>query len=569
MFGSIRRHSKWLWFPIIILVILSFVWYMGPSSSSSGGISMGGRGSYGTINGRPLSREEVNEAHQEARLQFFLYTQSWPEESPAARQMFDAERQVAERLVLIDKLRQFKVQVDDRAVAAWIAQQFRDPQRGVVNLDYYRQFIERGLRRGGLSEDTFRRFARHEVGIRHLISMGGMAGSLLPPREAERAFRRENEQLTVQLAVFSSSNYLAEVIVTPEAITNFFTLESARYRAPDRVRVSYVRFASTNHLGDADRQLDAIPDLSVQLEAEYRQRGTNTFLDAAGEVLSQEAAVARLREEFRDRIALMRARQVALDFGEELLALYEEHPEQHDHLEKVAEAKGLPSAVTEPFARFERPVGLAVPMNFSQAAFELSPASPLSLDPVSGEDGVYLLGYKERISGQIPDLEEVRLAVTADYRRREARNLAREAAQRFQAALTNGIAQGRSFDAISEELGVVPVRPAPFARSTQTLPALPAGVDLPQLKGIALDLKPNEVSAVEDTRDGGAVVVHLITREPVDESRVAAELAGFTDELRSERRQAAIGEWFRRELELARVSGLPEELRGSRRSEEP
>lgn len=558
MFGTIRRHQSWLWLVIIVLVIISFVWYMGPSSGGPG--PGGGSGVYGYVNGEPISRERLMEAYNEARLQFFLYAQAWPEDSPAARQMFDAERQVAERLVMIDKLKALGITVDDRAAAQWLARFFTNSKTGTFDPQLYQQFVSTVLKRGKISEPAFREFARHQVGLQHLMELGGLSGSLVTPAQAEQTFRRETEQLTAELAVFSSSNYLAEVQVTPEALEAFFNQEAARYRVPDKVQVSYVRFASTNYLGEADVRLAGQTNLNLQLEAMYLQRGTNAFRSPEGEPLSPEAAKEKLKEEMRDNIALALAQRDSTAFGERLLSLYEAEPSQTDHLEKLAAESGLPTGVTEPFTRFARPPGLSVGVDFAQAAFDLSTNQPMSLKPLTGQDGVYLMALKERLEGYVPPLDEVRESVTSDFRRSEARRLARAAAKQFVETARAQLKEGSDFASLCAAAGVAPMKPQPFSRRTQSLPGLGVEVTFRQLQSVASELKTGELSEVNETAEG-AMVVYVAGREPASEDQVKAELAAYAEELRDTRRREALTEWFRSELDLAQVGGLPEELR--------
>jgi hypothetical protein len=566
MFATIRKNLKWLWIVVIVLVTVSFVVYMGPTSGMQGGPT--GSGVYGYVNGRPVNRDRFMEAWQEARLQFFLYTQVWPEDSPAARQMFDAERQVAERLTMMDKLEALKVHVDDRSVAQWLAQVFRDQQTGGFNSQQYRQFIDQGLRRGGIPEAAFRQFARREVGMRHLMELGGLTGSLIPPDEAKLQFRLQNEQIQTAVALFSLDSQRASVSITPEGLTNFFNQEAARYRVPDKVRVGYALFPATNYLDRAETEMAAHPNLALQLESIYLQRGTNSFRDDTGAVMTPQAAQEQLRDEMRHQSALAIAHRESTTFGERLLARYEADPTRDDHLESLAADHQLPSGVTEPFARFETPPGLQVGTEFAQAAFNLSPVQPMSLEPVVGRDGVYLMVLKERVPGYVPPLDQIRPQVLADFEQSEARRLAREAAHTFLTSATQALADGKQFEDLAEASGVTLARPPAFSSSTRSLPGLTADIDFRQLQTAALDLRAGELSQVLETRDG-AMIACVLSRQPVEESRLETELEAFLVDLRQQRRQEALSEWFRKELELAQVRGLPDELRSSRDSDEP
>lgn len=563
MFATIRRHQKWLWLVVIVGVIVPFVLIMDPTYSGRGtGAGRGGGGNFGYVNGRPITREEFSDAYAEARLQFFFYARSWPEENEMSRQMFDADRQVTERLFMIEQLRGLNIEANDAAVADWIAQIFRD-ERGVLNLESYRQFVERGLRRGGLTEADFRRFARHEVGIRQLYKLGGMTGSLISPREAAQAFRQENEQITAEIALFSLSNHLAEVLVTPEALGAYFTNQEARYRVPEKVQVSYVRFASSNYLAEADQQLSQRTNLNAELDALYRQRGPDSFKDPANVTMPEEAAKRQLREEQRKLVALGAAHQNAMAFAEELYGLFEKQPGQLDNLERLAAAKNLLSAVSESFTRMRPPAGLGLPTDFAQKAFDLSTNQPMIGEPILSEEAVYIVTLKDRIPSRPSTLEEVRITVTTDFRQAEAREMALRAAQKFHAAVTNGLAEGRTFGAICQETGVQPIKPPAFSRASQTLPELAGRVDLNQLQEVVGDLQAGESSDLRRTRDG-AMVVHVAARQPVDEKRLKDELPEFLETLREQQRRQAFEEWFRHELEMAQISGLPE-LGSSRR----
>ena len=55
--------------------------------------------------------------------------------------------------------------------------------------------------------------------------------------EAEAAYRQENEQLSTEVVLYSVSNYLAGVEVTPATLGQFYTNNMSLYRIPDRVQV--------------------------------------------------------------------------------------------------------------------------------------------------------------------------------------------------------------------------------------------------------------------------------------------------------------------------------------------
>lgn len=560
MFASIRRHQKWLWLVIIVLVIISFVIYFDPtySSRSSRGSGAGGAGDYGYINDRPLSREELLEAHQEVRLRFRVFsgTGQWPEEDEFGRQQFNPDGQAQQRLILIEKLKDLNVQVTDEAAANWIANVFRDRDQGKFRLEIYQQFVQRVLAPARYTEADFQRFVRHEVGIQHLFALGSVSGSFVTPREAEALFRKENEQMMAEAVLFPASNYLASVTINDAALQQFYTNNMARYRTPERVQVSYVRYDATNFLAEADQQLGQVTNLTMLLQTAYQKQGPDFFKDKDGKVLSQEAAIVQMKEQERTNLALTAAAKTATSFAQQLYDLYDKQPAQTDNLEKLAAALGIQAAVTEPFSRLEGPKDLKVLDTFSEVAFALTQEQPMASEPLPGQDAVFVIALKKRVPSEVQPFAAVRDRVVEDYRRREALQAAHQAGQGLHAALTNGLAQNKMFATICAEAKVEPIKLPPFALSTRSLPELEVRVDLALLKDLAATLAPGKTSDFVPTRDGG-VILHLLSRQPVDEGKVKMELPAFMDGLREERRREAFNEWFRKEAELVRLTGVP------------
>jgi len=73
------------------------------------------------------------------------------------------------------------------------------------------------------------------------------------------------------------------------------------------------------------------------------------------------------------------------------------------------------------------------------------------------------------------------------------------------------------------------------------------------LKDVAFALAPGKTSPFVKSPDGG-LVLHVVSRQPVDEAKLKAELPAYTAKVREERRHQAINEWFRKESELAHIT---------------
>jgi peptidyl-prolyl cis-trans isomerase D len=555
MFTTIRRHQKWLWLVIIVLVIVSFVIFLDPTYSTGGGLPTGGSGQFGSINGRTLSREELMDVYNEVQLRFFLENNRWPDQDPNARLWYDPDQRVRERLVLLEALRERELEVNDRAVAEWISMLFGGGENGVSSVDAYRQLTEQILPQRNMTAADFQRYARHEVGIRHLLQLAAAPGNLVTPREAEAAYQRQNEQVQVEFALFSVSNHLAEVIVDPEEVARYYTNNLARYRVPERVQVSYVAYDITNYLAEADQKLSQLTNLTDQIESFYQQRGPETFIDPSGQPMTPEAAKAQIRDQLRQRSATDSARRAAMVFAEELYGLIEQRPNEQDHLERLAAAKGLAAAVTEPFAQFESPEGIDAGPDFARAAFALTPAAPMATEPLAGPEHVYIIALKRRIPSGPPEWADVEQRVTADYRRAKALEAAHAAGRQFHEKLVADD-QTQTLQQLANQPHITWVRPRPFSPSTTSIPELEGQVNFAQLKDTALRLAVGEHSNLV-TNSAGGFVVQVTDRQPVADEKMNEELPGFLTQLRQERERDALNEWFRRQMENTLLAGLP------------
>jgi hypothetical protein len=557
MFQHIRRHQKWLWIVISAAVIISFVVYFTPDANIGRGGRGGGDANYGSINGRSIKQKELLAAYREAQLRYLFSYGNWPGNDEFGREMgFDVEREAENRLFLAEKIRELNIQVSEQEVADYIADAFSDRQTKAFRQDAYDQFVKTRLAERGMGEEDLTRFIRTEVAVGHLISVAGLSGTMLPPREAEAQYRRENEQLTASVLTFSQSNYVAGVNLDPLALQVFYTNRMSIYRVPERVAVSYVKFDATNFLAEADAQIAKITNYNQVVDMEYQKRGVDSFKDAAGKVLEAEAAKVQIRSEHRMETALVAARRKAGSFVEEIQTAFEANPSKTNLLEELALSRGMIVASTAPFTQRDGPREMRTLARFSEIAFKLSAEEPYST-PIPDEECIYVIGIKERLPSMNPPFDTVKDRVTDEYRRGQALEAARNAAKAFAATLTNGLAAGRKFEELCAEAKLTPINLPAFSLATRTLPEAETNrVSLSDLKNAASALAPGRASGAVGVRDG-SMVVYLHSRAPVEDAKVQLELPIYQKTLREGRHYEAFQEWFRKEKELARMTGLP------------
>ncbi|HLX96541.1 MAG TPA: SurA N-terminal domain-containing protein [Verrucomicrobiae bacterium] len=536
MIGTIRKHSKWLWWFIAGLTIISFIyWGAAPATRNSGGARSGGS-DLGSIAGRKVTPEAYYSAQNEAALDHWLRFHLWPERDPNYSAT-DLQRDTYVRLLLLQKGRDLGIYAGDDAVVEAANEILSTPglaqALGVdgqsVPMD---GFVRAILQPKGMTAADFENFARHDLVIDQLREVMGLAGELITPQEAVAVYQRQNQELSAQIVFFSASNYLASVPVTPAAVDRFYTNYLAEYRLPDRVQVSYVAFPASNFMAGAVQKLT---NLDAQVEAIYRRYGTNAFPEAK----TPEEAKAKIHDLLIEQQSLTDARQQADDFAN---AVFNIDPPQPGNLATVAQQKGLAVHLTAPFSQQYGPEELAVPEAFTKAAFALTPDEPLA-GPIIGRNAVYVIALAKQLPSEIPPLSRIRDQVTQDYQLHEATLRAQQVGTNFVVKLQVSLAMGSRFSSVCTAAGLRAESLSPFSLSTTELPELGTRATLEQLKSAAFATSIGRASDFVATDDGG-FVVYVKAQLPVDTAAMKANLPRFAAAIRQQRQLAAYYNWL-------------------------
>ncbi|HVU99739.1 MAG TPA: hypothetical protein VHH88_00155, partial [Verrucomicrobiae bacterium] len=363
----------------------------------------------------------------------------------------------------------------------------------------------------------------------------GLSGKLIAPEEAREFYIRENQEVQTEALFFDASNYLSQVTVTPQALGQFFTNEMANYRIPERVQVAYVAFPASNYLAQAQKDLTNLDEI---VEANVARIGTNAFEGAT----TPDAKKAKVREELIRRAAMSHALRAARQFAG---PLFEMTPMKASALESAARTNGLTVHVTAPFDQETGPRDLDVSQNFTRAAFALTPDDPFA-QPIAGQDAVYLMAYHKVIPSEMPPLDQVRSRVTEDYKFTHAVMLAQKSGSDFYKTLTNGLAHGKTFEALAADAKLKPTPLPPFSLRTQELPVRQIQGNMEVIKELAFGTQPGKASDFRPTRDGG-VLLFVKARLPVNEAEMKAQMPNFLAYLRRSRQSEAFNTWFNQE----------------------
>jgi hypothetical protein len=573
MFGTIRKHQTGLWIIIIALMTVSLLYFFLPGNSGPG-LGADGGGSFGTIGGKPVKSKEWYDTMREIELSHYVRSGNWPSGEDAGRAR---ESETLQRLLLIHKLKDLDIHPSDKAVAALMQEQLGDMPLS--------RFEQEHLARHNLAAGDYTRFLRHEVGIRQLIAAASVSAKFVNAPEAEVIYRKEHQETEVQLALFWGSNYLSKVVITNGAIGSFYTNRMFAYRVPERTIVSYVEFPATNYFAEADKELAGVTNFTEEINQRWSRWDTNdTFLkDDKGLALPEAVAKQKIRDLFRTNHALIAAHRAAAQFGMELYEMKPD-PNKAENIEKLAAEKKLTVQVTKPFdgtsglEEFEAFTNSASRAEesfnfrdtFRRAAFSLSNAAPVQFKPIAGNpvigpQAVYIMALKGKVEPKMQLLEEISEKVTNDYKLYTAQQLARDAGMAFATNVTNGLTLKKSFEELCKVENVNIVDVPPFSDVTQSLTNFDARINLRQIQYFTRDMEVGKASQFIPFSADGGYVLYVKARPKLDDVRVQAALPDFMGQLRIYRQNEAFQQWFRKQVELTKLSlpARPEDKPGA------
>ncbi len=534
MIGTIRRHQVWLWAIIVAVMAISLVVYFNPAVRNSNGKSQDV--DHGSIDGQRVTQEEWDEASREVVLSYLLSGRRADLNSP------QVGLEIYQTLFLNKKQEELGIKITDEA-AANLARRLLN-QLGAASLD---DFVEKKLKPENLNleKGDFENFCRHELGVQQLLRVAGTSGSLVTPGEAGIIYRAQNAEVSAIMVYFPLTNYLDKVTNSAADLESFFTNNLDHYIVPEKIVVNYVKYDATNYLAAAKA---AFTNLDQAVEEEYRREGTNW----PPGVKTPEEAKAKLREMGLQNQSLREAARVANAFSLDLdkAGL---HPEA---FLDVAKQKGLTVKTSAPFDAETGPEDTNLPPSFAQAAFQLNADNPFS-PVVPAEDGVYVLGFKQKIPAVKPPFKDVESKVTADFREAKARQLALEDAGKFDATVAdqltadNGVTVPKDFSTIAEESDHKVLSLPPISPSTTNSSNLPKPFDdqlgLNLLQQAAFRTAVGAASKAAPA-PAGAFVLYVEKITPPDTNTINAELPALLASMRRQRENEAFELWMNAEI---------------------
>ena len=460
--GFMRRHRRWL-FVFLWLVIGAFIILYIPAFQG-GGRSGSGDAIAGTVGGMPITAAEFQRDYLRRRQMYERLRQGRLD--PAMLKRLGLDNQVFEGLV-IERLVQLEtarlgLSVSDGEVEKWIAEapQFQREGHFIGGPE-----IKRLLEMQGMTVDEFEEGIRSDL-LRSRLESLVTDGVSVTPAEAEREFRRRNEQVKLEYVMVNAAAYRSQVSVSDADVKARFDAKKDAYKIPEQRVVSYI-------LVDADALRSRVAITDPELEA-YYQEHKDEFQQpeqvCASHILVKVRTNAQDAEGHTDDEAhkIAAGLLARIKAGADLAALAKTASEDKGTAENGGDLGCFPRG--------------RMVQEFDNAVFSLGPGA--TSDLVKTAFGYHIIRVTSHQEESVPPLSQVKERIRGSLMGQRLAELSDAKVEAVAMALRGG----KSLDEAARVEALTVAQSAPFGRGDS-----PEPIASPDLVASAFGLKANEV----------------------------------------------------------------------------
>ena len=544
MIESLRKYTG-LIIVLFVLVIIGFV-FMDTSTMRSAG----GGTAYIKVAGRTYTDQEyrkLGEASYELTqslmqsgdfsLYPFLLTLAGDAQSPQQAE----ENFFTNRILLRTAKEEFGVYPGDGEIDASIRKlrAFTGPD-GAFSQEQYRNFIEKGMGRLGLTEGDLRELASDILTQQKLAEILGSGLSTSRDVVAKTA-ALDNQRVSVNVARIDIDPIEAKIEPSDQEIKLYWETVQDAFKTSEKRKFTYLIAKP-----EAVEEPDEIPALAADATAEAKAEFEKKKAD-------RDAALTEAR-----RKAQLETDAKVDDF------LYKLESQKDLSFDELAKQDEWELKTTELFALAEAPEELKAALRSSSsqgtAADELF-RMQVTADPFSKISPAVAIGENEWLVARLEETEESRVQ-TFDEARAEARARLiadkataglKEAAGKATEEIRTAVAGGKSFDEAAKAAGItnetvsLPEVTSSYQGDTTKVPS--------NLFDAAKHIDPGSLSepVVESDR---AFLVHIVSREVVKQEDAEAGIETRLQSATERNKLTAFSSWLNAKSEAADIQQL-------------
>lgn len=416
-------RNKWIWGVFATIVALAFTVSDISCFSRSAGSDENGVGS---LNGKPVPIADYG---------FFRKAISLESER---ERIASPERETWKRLAALETAKKAGIEIPDSIVRSAVRndQTFRD-ETGAFNKQYYR-FI---LNSRGITPREYEEIVRRRIAVSIAEQLASTA-AFLAPAVVDNRLKGFTDSFTLRTATLTNSHFRADISLTDDEIRKYFEVNQEEYREPERRRVVYSAFKSSDFLSEVVVEEDEIADYYDVNAAQYTTFGTNG--------VETVRSLEEVRAEIESELAKVASKEAALRRASEFADVFYTTRNPDLTFEQAAADFGCVAVTSRLFSVGGSPVIYSASPAFVEAAFDLGAEGPDRFsDAVDGGEESYVISFFESIPSNIPDFESVKQRVQARAVESKLSELFLTDVETASKAFTAGKDEGKDFATIA------------------------------------------------------------------------------------------------------------------------
>ncbi len=452
------------------------------------------------------------------------------------------------RMILRQAKEDFGIYPGDEEVTAYLRtlKVFAGPD-GKFTAETYRNFIDKGMGRLGMSEKDLRELAADYLAFKKISAIVG-SGLSVDRDAVAKDLALQNQQITGELAKLELSPFEDKIKPTEEEIKKYWEIISDSFTTEPKRKFTYVI---------------ATPSLPVEAAT---PDAPESLADAAASDEVKKAAIKKKDEEKAKRATDLaeerRKKQLELDsLVDDFLFKLEE--QKGSGLEELAKANGWEVKTSELFAKGGAPKDLDINLRSSsrggKAVDQIFLIQETS-DPFSKISEAIAVGDNQwlvaRIDGEEKSrpktYDEARAEARAQYISEKANEAMKTAANEDLTKIKTLLSAGKSFADAAKEDGIPETKAFSAILSTYR----PDGASEPQnLFEAARNIEPGTLADVI-TESDRAFILHVAKREVVKAADAATRIDSQVATSTRQNETIAFTSWMAARTEAAKVEQL-------------
>jgi len=452
------------------------------------------------------------------------------------------------RMVLREAKEDFGVYPGDEEISTYIRtmRAFADKD-GKFSEENYRNFIEKGIGRLGMTESDLRDLAADVLASKKINSIVG-SGLGVNREIVAQNLAIDSQQVTGEVARLSIDPFSAKIQPTDEEIKKYWeTIQDSFTTEPLR-KFTYII---------ATPDMPADPDASAEKKDEK-----DSIADAAATDEAKKKKEAEKAKKAAELAEARRKKQVEMDSLVDDFT-FDLEQQKGEGFETLAKENKWEVKTTELFSRTKAPKELDVNLRSSsrggKAVDELfrieatsDPMSKISQPIAIGENQWLVARLDGEEKSRPKTFEEAKDEARAQYISEKATEAMKAAANEAVTKIKASLAAGKSFADAAKEAGITEVKEVSKVTSTYSPDA---ATEPKNLFEATKNVDPGALADVITEADR-AFIVHVAKREVVKEENAATRLDSEVKRSASQNEMIAFTGWLAAQTEAAKVELL-------------